>query len=272
MNEATPSSHTAPRIVVHTEHPVAVHSPDHLYPWGTRYDNSTNLRFNEKIEALYPRTSVDCLSVLDVGCSGGGFVRSVLNRGGLAVGLEGSDYSLRHRRAEWRTIPEYLFTCDITKPFRVELEQASSANPLSFHVVTAWEVMEHIAEGDLPGLVANIRQHLRPNGLWIMSVAESDDILNGVNLHQTVKPREWWIHFFAQQGLVHLPHFVDYFNTQFVRGPKYGAPTSFHLVLSPAPDHAPAQPHAYWSQRLYDRWLGSRKQRKLARWICGPGG
>lgn len=260
----------APRIVLQTDHPVALHSPDHLCPWGTRYDNSVNLRFNEKLEALYPRSATETMQVLDLGCSGGGFVKSILDRGGLGVGLEGSDYSLRHRRAEWRTIPEFLFTCDITKPFALELDQQGERTPLRFHVITAWEVMEHIAERELPPLIANVKRHLRPDGLWIISVASTDDIVNGVNLHQTVKPRDWWIRLCSEHGLTAIPAFESYFNTQYVRGPKYGAPSSFHLVLSASPADAPRVPRPRLLERVYDRWLGSARQRRIARWIMGP--
>jgi hypothetical protein len=54
---------------------------------------------------------------MDLGCSGGGIILDALLRGHMAIGLEGSDVSLKQQRAEWRVIPNHLFTCDITKPF-----------------------------------------------------------------------------------------------------------------------------------------------------------
>ena len=89
-------------VEVLTQKPVALDSPDHLMPWGTRQDNSTNLQFNLKLARWLP---LETLSVLDLGCSGGGFVKSVLDMGCLAVGLEGSDYSQVRARTEWATIP-----------------------------------------------------------------------------------------------------------------------------------------------------------------------
>lgn len=257
-------------IVLQAECKVAHQSPDHLFPWGTRLDNSQNLRFNEKLMDLYSAPGRRILKVLDLGCSGGGFVRSLLDDGCFAIGLEGSDYSCRHKRAEWRTIPEHLFLCDITKDFSVLLTGAPAPRPMQFEVITAWEVIEHVAELDLPTLVGNVRKHLLPEGLWIMSVATDDDVVDGVNRHQTVKPREWWVEFFEKHGFHNLPHVVDYFNTQFVRGPKYGALHSFHLVLSPDPACAPKLWPVSKIERLYDRWLGSRMQRRLARWVVGP--
>jgi len=93
---------------------VAYESLDHIYPWGTKQDNSKNLSFNN---ALYELIPIKELSVLDIGCSGGGFVKTLLDAGVLAVGIEGSDYSKIRGRAEWATIPGHLFTADVTAPF-----------------------------------------------------------------------------------------------------------------------------------------------------------
>lgn len=92
-------------------------------------------------------------------------MKDCLDDGCLAVGLEGSDFSKRYRRAEWATIPDFLFTCDITGDFDVLLETDGRSQLIQFDVVTSWEVIEHIAEQDLPVVTANVRKHLSPNGL-----------------------------------------------------------------------------------------------------------
>ena len=79
-----------PRITIETEKPVALDSHDHVKPWGTVRDNTSNREFNRKLFELIP---VDRIRVLDLGCAGGGFVRSILEAGGFAVGVEGSDIS-----------------------------------------------------------------------------------------------------------------------------------------------------------------------------------
>lgn len=251
------------RVRLRADAEVAVTSPDHLLPWGTKRDNSVNPRFNDKIYRLFPKFG-EQLKVLDMGCSGGGFVKSCFDEGCLAVGLEGSDFSKRMGRAEWRTIPEYLFTCDITKPFDLTLETKKGVSPLQFDIVTSWEVMEHIAERDLPIVAANVKKHLLPTGLWIMSVSPNEEVIHGTRLHQTVRGKAWWIEMFAAQGLTHLESYVSYFNTQFVRGPKYNAPGSFHLVVSADPSKAPAVPPESLLRRLHDLWLGSIPQKVLS--------
>ncbi|HLP76283.1 MAG TPA: class I SAM-dependent methyltransferase [Candidatus Paceibacterota bacterium] len=255
-------------VKINATRAVAYDSPDHLVPWGTRRDNSRNRRFNQKLYRLFGEQRGP-LSLLDMGCSGGGFVKDCLDDGCLAVGLEGSDFSKRFRRAEWRTIPEYLFTADITAPFEITGEFADGTRKLQFDAITSWEVMEHIQERDLPAVAANVKNHLRSGGIWIMSVASQDDFVNGVNLHQTVKPREWWIQKFASLGLHHVEAYVRYFNTQFVRGPKYMAPGSFHLALTNDPALAPAVPPESLIVRISDRWLGSTLQRLLRYGITG---
>ncbi len=216
-------------IHVLTEKPVAYDSPDHIQPFGTANDNSINKRFNRKLLRLIPPAEI---RLLDIGCSGGGFVKSILDAGGFAIGIEGSDFSQKRKRAEWATIPDNLFTADVTVPFKA-VQQSSSTEAevqIQFNVITAWEFFEHISQQGLPGVVDNILQHLAPNGLVIVSVAPYEDIENGVVLHQTVQPRAWWIAKFQELGLQYREEFMNYFTYDWVRGGPHRA--SFTLVLS----------------------------------------
>src|SRR3972149_1215328 len=80
------------RVVVKTAHLVALDSPDHIAPFATAHDTSRNHLFNQKLYSLYPARSP---LIRDLGCAGGGFVHDCINDGCLAVGIEGSDFSLR---------------------------------------------------------------------------------------------------------------------------------------------------------------------------------
>ena len=99
-------------VHVETKFPVAYDSPDHLFPVGTANDNTTKPAF---IEACYVYFNKK-ISYLDLGCAGGGIVRNFLEAGHFSIGIEGSDYSKKNKRAEWARIPSYLFTADLTKP------------------------------------------------------------------------------------------------------------------------------------------------------------
>ena len=132
------------RLSVRAEREIAYESPDHLIPFGTRRDNSTHRRFNKKLFELF---GIDkSLWVLDLGCSGGGFVKSCIDEGSMAVGIEGSDYSRKLRRAEWRTIPDHLFTADLTAPFEVLGECTAGEKRIQFDVITAWNYMRVASE------------------------------------------------------------------------------------------------------------------------------
>ena len=242
---------------IKTDFPIAYESLDYLNPWGTAKNNSTNARFNEKIYTLFNHVEKP-IKILDMGCSGGGFVRKCIDDGCIAVGVEGSDYSKKLRRAEWKTIPGNLFTCDITKPFSLSYKNGNKINDLRFDLITCWEVMEHIKEEDINSIAENVKNHLLPSGLWIMSVSPIDDIVNGVNLHETVKPKKWWVERFLELGFTHRSDLEQYFNQQYIRGKKYNGPSSFHLILTPNISESPQFPHYPLSARIYDLWRGSK--------------
>ncbi len=71
---------------VETDFPVAYQSDDHLHPHGTIRDNSRNYRFNLRLYRMLGYRKD--LSLLDLGCAGGGLVRSFLEDGFDAVGVE----------------------------------------------------------------------------------------------------------------------------------------------------------------------------------------
>jgi len=220
-------------FTVKTDHPVALDSNDHLNPWGTQYDNTRSPRFVMACERHFPGQK---LKYMDLGCSGGGLILDFLLRGHQAVGLEGSDFSLLTRRAEWRMLGNRnLFTADITKPFQVLLPDGS---PYQAQVISSWEVLEHIKEEDLPQLFANVLNHLTPGGYFMGTISLRDDIVNGVSYHPTVKPQAWWDEKFNELGLPfstdHSFQFWDYcrgtangyFDGNYALQPELG----FHFV------------------------------------------
>ena len=251
---------------MNAERAVAYDSPDHLIPHGTARDSSINFRFNHKIYDLYrAKFAAGDLKVMDLGCSGGGFVRSILDAGNLGVGVEGSDYSKKHKRAEWANIPDYLFTADITKRFDVSDAGEASQQNIKFDAITMWEVLEHIPEADLTMLADNIKRHLAPGGLWIVSIANYDYFVEGVNLHQTVKPKDWWVKKFSDLGLTHIEEMLPYFGGHFVRGAREETEREFHLVLSANRSAAPQVPELPWNRKLFYRWADSRVRRAIHR-------
>lgn len=221
-------------FVLVSDKPVAIDSDDHKWPRGTLYDNSTNRNFNIKL--YYFLNYKFDLKLLDLGCSGGGLVKSILEDGYTAVGLEGSDISKKLRSAEWDTCPYHLFTCDIASPFKLI---DNHQEIVKFDVVTAWEVLEHIPEDRLDALIANIKTHLMDGGYFIGSVDMIPDgnLLTGAIYHVTLKPKDWWLAKFEKFGfkevLNHPFEVEDYLrgNGQGLKDwdPRDG--DGFHLIL-----------------------------------------
>jgi len=225
---------TQPLYAVETSAPVAVESADHKWPRGTAFDNSTNRNFNLKLYAYF--NFRPDLRVMDLGCSGGAFVKSFLEDGHTAVGLEGSDWSKKLRSGEWDTCPHHLLTCDITNAFQL---RDRAGMPMTFHCITAWEVLEHIPSDKLPALIDNISRHLAPEGIFAGSVDTAPDAnpITGAVYHATLQPKSWWLAQFAKAGLVECTDHI--FTTRdYVRGHGMGLTDwdpadgeGFHLVL-----------------------------------------
>ena len=245
-----------------TEFPIAIASNDTKAPRGCKNDNSISPRFNRKLYQLFKdRTR---LRVLDLGCAGGGLVRSLIDDGHFALGLEGSDYPLLNQSFEWSTIPHHLFTCDITKPFR--LFDSATNEPLQFDVITAWEVMEHIAEDDLGGLMENLDRHLAPEGVLLFSIATflDWDEQSGTIWHVTVKSREWWIDRFARHGFT-IEEQHPFGKDDWLRGSGQcrgdwheTQDLGFHVVLRRASIGEP-----YDGARTRGWWLSMRPERQM---------
>lgn len=257
-------------VQVETSKPVAYDSPDHVEPWGTADNNTKNPRFNRKLFDYLPPNQV---KLLDIGCSGGGLVKSVLDDGAFAVGIEGSDYSKKIKRAEWATIPDHLFTADATVPFKVVGDDKSV---MQFNVITAWEFFEHIAEDSLGAVLDNMKRHLAPGGIILASIAGYEDVVNGVRLHQTVQDKAWWEKTFASNGLTRQPLLESYFNFDMVRGEPFRYLGSFTVALTRQGEALPypeklrglMQRNKTYEMVQTARWLGQVSSIKYVAWAA----
>jgi len=250
------------KIKLECKRELAYDSPDHISPRGTSQDSSKNPRFNRKIYNLLDKGKKQ-LNILDLGCSGGGFIRECINDGCFAIGLEGSDYSQKIKRAEWAIIPEYLLTCDITKDFKLFKDN----DRILFDLITSWEVLEHPEEKNINGVIQNIKNNLSENGIFVASISNFSDICNGLELHQCNKPKEWWRNKFEKAGLYERKELYNYFNKQYIRG-RYEKDYNFHIIFSKR-DGEFIDTKLSLSEKLKDFWIGSKLQRILEFLITG---
>ena len=182
-------------LFIETENPLAINSDDHKFPLGTMNDNTRAPHFVYAIEQLLKKKC----KTLDLGCSGGGLVYDFFVRGHDSYGIEGSDFSLKHQRAQWAIIPDRLFTADITKPFSFVNQSHENQK---FDVITAWEVLEHLPVDLLPGFLDNIKKNLEIGGIFVASVAQFEDFNHetGAVYHVTLKSTQWWHDLFINYG------------------------------------------------------------------------
>ena len=212
-------------ITLKTDYPIAYDSPDHLMPWGTMRDNSTNTSFiNEVLEFFKLNYNLDKIKFMDLGCSGGQLVVDFYKKGNIAVGLEGSDYSVKHKRANWPEFHEkILFTCDVAKPYNVSYNK----NQYECNMITAWEVIEHIHPDEMNEFFKNISNHLENFGVFVGSISTKEEIIQGHVLHQAVFSEHEWYN--------KLPEFLEGTNLKVYSYPFQnvvrGDHGSFHVLL-----------------------------------------
>jgi hypothetical protein len=150
----------------------------------------------------------------------------------MGVGIDGTDLNQRLQRNAWHRLPQFLFTADAAKPFQLYEKSDDQIRPAKFSVITAWEFIEHIPTPDLPQVFENIDRHLEPDGVVIMSVCPIGDCVGGVEMHQTIKERPWWLKFVEAHGFQHHEYMNEYFEGDFVRGGNHEGGPSFHLILT----------------------------------------
>lgn len=163
---------------------------DHILPSGTMTDNTRMPRFVLACENYFKRKC----NYLDLGCAGGGLVRNFLEFDNFALGIEGSDLSMKENRAEWGRIPSFLFVADIAKKFSFDNKQTNKK--CMFDVIGAWEVLEHIHKDNHEQLFENIFSHLNPGGFFVASISS-----NNLTHHICANNSEWWIKNFKKHNL-----------------------------------------------------------------------
>jgi 2-polyprenyl-6-hydroxyphenyl methylase / 3-demethylubiquinone-9 3-methyltransferase len=113
--------------------------------------------FHREAEAGLP---LQDLAILDVGCGGGLFAEPLARLGGDVLGIDPAPASIGVARRHAEETGAKL-------SYRVATVEEIAAEPARFDVVTAMEVVEHVA--DPARFVAEAASLLRPGGLFLAS-------------------------------------------------------------------------------------------------------
>ena len=143
------------------------------------------------IARIARRVSPSTPSILEMGC-GGGDMAHFFSLLGIPryVGIEGNAVALRF--SPYIQARPRHFRC-------LNLQQEIDLGR-KFSVVCSFEVLEHIPEASLDGMLKTIRNHLGPESVFLGTASLQDDL----DVHVTVKERSFWLKAFRRNGLV--PH------------------------------------------------------------------
>ena len=150
-------------------------------------ENNVNYNFNKFIYSLIPKNPI---TILELGCGGGGIVKQFIDDGHIACGIDGGLAYAKFRPYAWNEIPNNLFCADIGKPFELLYD-----GPIKFDLIYSFECFEHIQHENIPQLMQNIKKHSHSNTHFVGGIS-----LRKCEGHVSIYPEQWWIEQFNQIG------------------------------------------------------------------------
>ena len=201
---------------IKTEHPFCIDSEDYKNPLGSANDFHTNPAFIKKSWMLFRRP----ISFLDLGCANGTFIEDCCKLGVPACGVDGSDYGVKNKTGGWGSYPDHFLNADLTKPYQIYNDEYGDVR---FDVVTAWDVLEHIKEEDLPQFMQNVKNHMHQTSLFFVGIAT----FPCDNYHVTIKDCDWWRDYLSKDW-INYHEIMDWFTPPDLVAPVEG---KCHFVL-----------------------------------------
>jgi len=121
-------------------------------------------------------------SLLEIGCGDGGTIRGLNNKGHTCIGADITLAGINGDRSGFIEAPVWRM------PFKDE----------QFDLTFSTDVLEHLPSNFIEPAIKEICRVTRRKTFHV--IANFNDQRNGVELHLTVRPAEWWIQMFAQHG------------------------------------------------------------------------
>lgn len=199
---------TRTALVLETDFPCAPQLQAHLraLPPGGTHETATYAGFMERLRAIYPDIPA---RLLDIGCGDGGFLRIARQFSFPAVGLD-LDPSPEEISGRSSDSPQ-RFSCDYTKPFTLWEVHPKKRRRAKFHVITCWNLLEHVPKRWLNELLINLRRHLDDRlGLLLSSISLRPCFEADRECHAPVWPESRWREVFRDCGFFLLDRLSDY--------------------------------------------------------------
>lgn len=142
-----------------------VDSLDYTQPIGAKNDNRTSMKYVIAIEEYFNNRTP--LTTIEFGCAGCLIVKTLADRGHNSYGIEGTPHPLQ--RPQWKEFHnERLFTCDLSKPFRLIDDDG---NDMKFDVISHWEFLEHLPVASQEYFHAKLYTHLKEDGIILAGIS-----------------------------------------------------------------------------------------------------
>lgn len=207
-----------------TDYPFCYDSADYKEPLGSAHDYHSNTKFIDRIETLFRYRPI---SMIDLGCANGSQVVEFIKRGHDAAGIDGSDYGVKNKTGGWGTNPDNFFNADLTKPFSL-VKKIGSWVEHTFDLITAWDVLEHIAESDLPQFFQNIKNHTDQHSLCFFGIA----MFPCGDYHRTVQNEQWWRNYLSADWKIYQD-LMDWWTPEYYVSPCESPDRKFHVIVGP---------------------------------------
>lgn len=139
------------------------------------------------------------LSILELGCGGGDLFYFLKAQGiNKYIGIDANTVAFQYSP----------YISEDQEHFRLLNLMEDIDFGYEFDLVCSFEVLEHIREEKLDTLLTTIRRHMKPSSLFIGTASLSD----AVDVHLTVRGKEFWLAKFASYGIVPHPKHEYYEN------------------------------------------------------------